>query len=397
MLNKKEFVMEPKKAEKIDGYTDPSDLNNIRRISVGTNRDVWEEVFTALRYISDIESEGKKLFSGAGKNTNFFRFQSFIRQPEVYYQSAKMLHFRAASLNYYYSFLNLAKAYIMIKNPSYISGEKNDKIYHGIKSVNTSGSFNKQELLVMNEGVFSELYRLTTGEKFTENVLHVKIKDLLPYISDISHETHKLKIGLSKNHFSSACTVINNSTKKFRLVMLVERYQELSKYKTTIREFEKCFTEVSLDKQSITKIFGVRETLQSGFKVFESKFEFEMFGSKKDQINDSLTRDASLKCLQSIYIPNYYDDDYFKFFLAEPLWHHNQKTMNEMFAIYLVIFYLGSIVRYQPRYLEKMLNSKESWLLEIFVLSSTDTLLRQLANLILEEFWNERFIYNQRS
>src|SRR3989344_3093763 len=42
---------------------------------------------------------------------------AFIKQAKTYYDSAKTLHHRAASLNYYYCFLNLAKAAIICNSP----------------------------------------------------------------------------------------------------------------------------------------------------------------------------------------------------------------------------------------------------------------------------------------
>ena len=42
-------------------------------------------------------------------------------------------------------------------------------------------------------------------------------------------------------------------------------------------------------------------------------------------------------------------------------------VMNPLLASYAVFFYLGSLVRYQPEYLDALLHSKEAWLIERFI------------------------------
>ena len=53
---------------------------------------------------------------------------------------------------------------------------------------------------------------------------------------------------------------------------------------------------------------------------------------------------------------------------------------------------MGSLVRYNPDYIEKILQSKEAWIIERFVNGAPITFLRYLANSIL----STDFIYIKR-
>jgi hypothetical protein len=60
--------------------------------------------------------------------------------------------------------------------------------------------------------------------------------------------------------------------------------------------------------------------------------------------------------------------------------------MNEFVAIYVIMFLLGSLVRYRPEILEKMLSSKDTWLIERFVKTAPITLLRHFRNLVEDNY-----------
>jgi hypothetical protein len=57
--------------------------------------------------------------------------------------------------------------------------------------------------------------------------------------------------------------------------------------------------------------------------------------------------------------------------------------MNEVLAIYAVMFYLSSLVRYRPNYLESLLNHKPAWLIENFVNSTPETFLKMMVSKIV--------------
>ena len=71
--------------------------------------------------------------------------------------------------------------------------------------------------------------------------------------------------------------------------------------------------------------------------------------------------------------------------LNAPLRKNLQIPFNQLLSIYTTMFYLGSLVRYRPDYLEKLLDSKDAWIIERFTYSAPSTFLRSMTNLILQK------------
>ena len=95
------------------------------------------------------------------------------------------------------------------------------------------------------------------------------------------------------------------------------------------------------------------------------------------------------------YINFHYYDDNKDFDLALPYQDTSNPTpipMNECLAIYAVMFYLSSLVRYRPNYLESLLSYKEAWLIENFVNSTPEAFLRIMVSKITET----DFIFRRR-
>jgi hypothetical protein len=54
-------------------------------------------------------------------------------------------------------------------------------------------------------------------------------------------------------------------------------------------------------------------------------------------------------------------------------------------AIYLAMFFLGSLVRYRPDMLEELLGTSAAWLLESFVAAAPLQFLRTFTHLVLNQ------------
>ena len=65
--------------------------------------------------------------------------------------------------------------------------------------------------------------------------------------------------------------------------------------------------------------------------------------------------------------------------------------MNEFAATYLVMFFLGSLVRYRADYLDGLLGSRALWLLESFVNSVPLVFLRMATSRIM----NRTYVLNK--
>jgi hypothetical protein len=61
----------------------------------------------------------------------------------------------------------------------------------------------------------------------------------------------------------------------------------------------------------------------------------------------------------------------------------NNYPIDEQIAIYLLMFFMGELVRYQPEDLDRILESKEAWLLRSFIESCPLRFLRIITSKIM--------------
>jgi hypothetical protein len=120
----------------------------------------------------------------------------------MFYNSAETLESRSSPLPYYYAFLNLAKAYILVHQPQFTGRNSS----HGLGFKLQKGRLSKQFLTSGKSGVFPSLYRQVTGVQLKENV-RMSIINLLGYCSDISFEYGVGQFGhrrMSRGHIAIA-------------------------------------------------------------------------------------------------------------------------------------------------------------------------------------------------
>jgi hypothetical protein len=115
------------------------------------------------------------------------------------------------------------------------------------------------------------------------------------------------------------------------------------------------------------------------YKIFEGTKLFPLSADGKIEA-PKIASDA-VDVLSEIisYIP-YRDQHLFR--INAPIRVPALRPMNEMLAIYGCMFYLGSLVRYNPQYLESILWTKHSWMIERFIKSAPITFLRHFRNFL---------------
>ena len=150
--------MQNKQARPVTGWLEQQ-MGPRNTTKLTTVLDLSEEVFASLEYVSEIPNVGINFLKKAGverPGVGFKVFQAFIRQAKTFYQAASLLHFRAAALMYYYSFLNLVKAYISIHDPKFVAGY----VGHGLTLGKFASSNFKQQAIFVDKrpGVFHKFY-----------------------------------------------------------------------------------------------------------------------------------------------------------------------------------------------------------------------------------------------
>lgn len=98
------------------------------------------DIWALWHYI--IKSE-KKRFS---KRTNYHFLLSVLEQSQYFYEAAALAPIKSKPLLYYYSFLNISKAAIVLTNPSLLT--LNKEFNHGIDSCSINNNIQLQDCSV---------------------------------------------------------------------------------------------------------------------------------------------------------------------------------------------------------------------------------------------------------
>jgi hypothetical protein len=154
------------------------------------------------------------------------------------------------------------------------------------------------------------------------------------------------------------------------------------------------FSEVSIDHVSAQKVFHISPEEITGFLFWETTKPYDRpdDADSPEHSLDFILQDM-VTALGGHFSQNPFADSFlFKINAKMDIQSGNPVFMNEALAIYALMFYFGSLVRYRPEVLEEMLTLKEAQVIESFVKSTPLTFLRYTRNLLDGNY----FVYKQR-
>lgn len=346
-----------------------------------TDGPIDDELWILLEYYSEVEEVGHKHLLNQGipkrqvKQTYKY-FQAFVRQAKTYYLSAKNLHPRSAGLLYYYCFLNLAKAALVQEYPQI----GKIRIGHGASSLPKDFSkLKSQTVRVLDDGgVFQKLYDWYFGTPIKKQSLN--IQELLNYCSDISYQCQIAGIASDKLEPCLHVHLVNKNDKTGWAVIGIPGFNNVKKYSSSLHEFFKEFEQVEVPESQARQYFDMSNLNLSNFTFFQGKKAIPWMG---DNIPPALeNHDLIKKTLGKLLQTNYFENN-FDFYISLPYKTNRQLQMDETIAIYLIMFYISNLVRYNPAYLEELLSKKEAWLIESFIKSCPVTFLRSMISRIV--------------
>jgi YaaC-like Protein len=156
-----------------------------------------------------------------------------------------------------------------------------------------------------------------------------------------------------------------------------ERLAERSQTLTTLLQ---TFEEVNLEKGECERMFGINAVMRMSYRFFQGRRIYRITDDSQSKF--ALLNDDAREAIESLSMPNVFpgEDD---FLFSLPLSSEPTLKMDEFIAGYLILFYLGSLVRYHPDYLERILRSKEVWIIQRFSTSCAVTLLRHASVFLL--------------
>ena len=346
---------------------------------LATSGNIDDELWLMLDYYSEVESVGMDLLKNAGihsliRKRIFKHFQSYVRQAKTYYISAKTLPARSSGLLYYYCFLNLAKAAILLKDSS-IAGKF---IGHGLTyKISNNANISTQLVSVKSNGVFEKLYELYFGIPL--RIKTFGVQTLFNYCSDLTHQCSMAGISEKKiirAYFAGGMSKIRKTS--WGIVGFSD-LNEIEKYKKTMKPFFDSYELVDIPQLVCRDIFKLTAYQSSSISFFQSTTERPWLDPNTPHFDADVNQ--VMTALGKIFQVNYFKEDY-DFKIALPYNRNRQERIDELIAIYIIMFYISELIRYKPAYLENLLNKKESWLIESFVKLCPVTFLRMIISLI---------------
>lgn len=352
-----------------------------------TSNDIERELWNTLEYYSEVEEVGLNLIQVRGLQAQsdhqeiFKHFRAFVRQAKSYYGSAKTLHYRSSSLLYYYSFLNLVKAYLLLSDPQCIMS----RVSHGLGYDTTATNTDFQlEVIKVHQGIFPMFYEAQTSNVIsTQRKSALRVIDLLSYPSDLAYQYELAGYGNNRILYSLATSVADRTQNHSWTIIGIPAVTNLDDFLSLPVNFFNAYEEVQTDKNRFALIFGRNTPELQDFRFFQEKTAIPFLPD--GIVNLYAHVDKISKTLSPNFCVHYFDDN-FDFELVLPYQdaaHTISKPFNEVLAIYAVMFYLSSLVRYRPAYLEELLNHKPAWLIESFVHSTPETFLRMMVSKII--------------
>lgn len=326
------------------------------------------DIWALWHYI--IKSE-KKRFPGT---TDYPFLLSVLEQSQYFYEAAALAPIKSKPMLYYYSFLNISKAAIVLNDPTLLIS--NLEFNHGVDSCSINNNIQLQDCFISIKNFknasgisqkISVAYEL--AQFFGDNIKFqcpnpvnhdngpwkIDITSLLKSCIGIhrtASETFKTKESfvrlespiIEKGGKHLVYKALINSTSNERLLLSSAGYNiEQMDFKWYLKEEYNMLTS-NLSRQ-IFYLFS-KEILSKGLWTYTIGDEYKIYINSNHLIKiGDVYRFSPLDTTQNI----------------------QQLTLSSATIIYYLMFFFGSITRYHPYLFEKVLSEKEIWLVSEFL------------------------------
>ncbi|HSW97681.1 MAG TPA: YaaC family protein [Candidatus Saccharimonadales bacterium] len=354
-------------------------------ISLKTAISIEKELWIMLCSYSEVKKRGIELVksnsvSPSDANATWIRFKSYIGQAKNYWNTASLTSYESSSLSYYYSFLNLVKAFLVLKD----SNLPHD-VYHGLSYKTTDSSSRLNDKMLTSHSGAKEAFSIYYEEVFSEKPpKSFKVVSLLGYPLDISYQYMSGGFGSRKSFPFVYRIAIDPSRKKAWLVLALPSVAPIKYHKNSFPiffdEFEQTLKPNTLGP-GFRDMFNFKSQDWTQYDFYQSKINKEI-----DFVGDQILTGILVQKIKDSFgewlSPNYYGDEH-SGYINFPKNKAELSPMNEEIAIYELMFFMSDVVRYRPDYLDKILDSKAAWLLESFVETCPLKFLRAITSRII--------------
>jgi YaaC-like Protein len=348
-----------------------------------------EEYWLALRYPAEVATAGKALLSVNNprfahlqpdeQEACFREFRAYIRQAEGFYRGACVLPWKSSPLNYYYSFMNLAKAMGIARGvltPEVVPHTR--RLRHGLTAVVDSGPPDIWKLIVQGQtDIFALLYKMVIDCAVAQNT-ELDAHQLLNYVSPIAWQLSKS--GYGPRGWYPSYWVIAMTEKESWDILVVPQDAPLNRLPAT---FDTDYQEVSIDaaKSFAMQVLRLHAIQSHSFRFLQRKVPFGILAPGVYNVSGI---EQALKAAAPHCVFENLDSTEYHLALGIPFQTATSEIpMNESIATYAVMYFLSSLVRYHPEYMDAIGESSDAWLIESFAKSAPLYLLRYLVNGVL--------------
>lgn len=332
-----------------------------------------------LLRLADDEELMRPRFTGGGpqKSRAYKEFRAFIYQGQRYYEAAERTSGAPSALPYYYAFLNLAKAELLISRGT---GFLNEQVHHGLTAPNPRGI--STDRLGIRNGVFRWLYRDRLGHIPPEST--VPVARVLGNVAAIGHEISFTRI-VALKVLGGWHTVAMDEQRMWSLIAFGSREVGTGSSPTD-RRIKEHFDQIE-PPRNWREVFGVSNRYASrGLSVFQSKFEQDI-----SHTGDNLRIEYVVEQIRSVWqaLDPVIDFSHYPgldFFLCPHLYRTREFPMPTSLAAYAALFYVSSLVRYAPSLVDPHEHPEQAWLLASVPSETAPFLLHSAVNRILGSY-----------
>jgi hypothetical protein len=307
-------------------------------------------------------------------------FRAYVRQAEGFYRGACVLPWKSSPLNYYYSFMNLAKASaVAFGHLAPQPAECPRMLKHGLSARVVPNTPAKWKITVQRaDGIFGLLYQATIGIPIPDGT-ELNARELLGYVPSISWQLAKSGTGTAQGWWPCHWVFLTQGDQLWDVIGIL-RGADLSQLPPALSGL---YQELSAEaaKPLARETLGLQAVQAQALRFLQRTTPLPAREPGKynaSSIEQSL-RVAILYC-----VFEHLDSTDFQFCIGLPYsTAAGLVPMNELVASYAVMYFLRSVVRYHPDYMDKIGESTDAWLIESFVKSAPLSLLRHLVALAL--------------
>lgn len=350
-----------------------------------------EEYWLALRHPAEVESAGLTLLTVSNpqfavlqdvqQKQAWREFRAYVRQAEGFYRGACVLPWKSSPLNYYYSFMNLVKALAVARGVLLPQPGRDPRVLqHGLSARVVAGPPDSWRLVARGaDGLFSLFYRLMVGVPIPDNT-ELDTRRLLGYVSPIGWQLAKSGGGATMGWFACKWVIVTDSAAGCWDIIAVPRDADIARLPAG---FDAAYEEIPADA---AKAFAFAQLNLHAAEANEFRFLQRKVPIPSPAPNqyDVATIERLLKECAGDSVFEYLGGMDYQFALGMPYAVVGGNVpMNECVASYAVMYFLSSLVRYHPDYMDSIGESNDAWLIESFAKSTPLSLVRYFVSAIL--------------